>query len=74
LRERLRYLEMELEGLHTRRQGLEAELGRPALYEEGAKAELLRLLDEQGVLGQEVARVEAAWLEVSEALEQPDED
>jgi len=70
LRERLRRLESDLERLHARQQALRAELGRSELYGEGAKAELLRLLDEQRTLDQEVARAEDAWLEVSEVLEQ----
>jgi ATP-binding cassette, subfamily F, member 3 len=70
LRERLRGLEAELERLHGRQQTLRAELGRPGLYEEAGKGELLRLLEQQRVLDQELARVEEAWLEAGEALEQ----
>jgi len=70
LRDRMRRLEADLERLHARQQALREKLGRPALYEEGAKAELLRLLDEQRTLDQTVAQVEEAWMEIGEALEQ----
>jgi ATP-binding cassette subfamily F protein 3 len=69
LRSELSRLEKELDHLHRKQESLEAELARPELYEEGAKSEMMGLLEQKRLLDQELARTEDAWMEAGEALE-----
>jgi ATP-binding cassette subfamily F protein 3 len=69
LRDHLRRLERDLEVLHAEQALMHGELGRSELYQDGAKPELLRLLERKRGVDQRVAEVEDAWLQAGEALE-----
>jgi len=58
-----------MEKLHARQQALDTELARPELYEDDAKAELLKLMEEKRSLDADLGDVEEAWMEAGEALE-----
>ncbi len=55
--------------MHRKQEALETELARPELYEEGAKTELMGLLEQKRLLDQELAHSEEAWLKACESLE-----
>ena len=61
-----------LERLQAKQAKLEAELADTALYAEQRKHELQGLLREKAALDQELEKVEQAWMEAAEALEQAD--
>ena len=61
-----------LERLQTKQAKLEAGLADTAIYAEQRKDELQGLLREKAALGRELAKVEQAWMEAAEALEQAD--
>ena len=69
LRDRLKLLERDLERLHLQQTRLEQALADQALYDEQSKERLKRLIREKAENGQALEKVEAAWLELSEALE-----
>ena len=69
---KLARIERELEALAAEKTALEAWLASPDAYVEPDKEELRAKLARQVDLAWELARLEAEWLEVSEALEKLD--
>ena len=69
LKNRVRALERELEQLQGQLTAIENQLAKPALYEAVNKADLQRLLLEQGERQRELEEREVLWLEANEALE-----
>jgi ATP-binding cassette subfamily F protein 3 len=69
LRARIKDLEAQLDRLGREKTRLDGELASDALYQPGAKDRLKLLLLDQGRVQQQLAVVEQAWLEASEALE-----
>lgn len=69
LRAELAKHEKELEKLTAARAKLEEQLAAPDIYSHSAKDRLRDLLAEQTRIVQELAKVETAWLEVTEQLE-----
>ncbi|WP_297529131.1 ATP-binding cassette domain-containing protein [Thiohalobacter sp.] len=69
LRRRLAQAEAELERLENERDALERRLADPALYAEGAGAELTPLLRARGELERRLAEAEERCLALMEALE-----
>ena len=63
-------LEREMETLNAEKKTLEAWLATSGAYEEEARDALKTNLARQGELGWALARLEAEWLEVAEALDQ----
>jgi ATP-binding cassette subfamily F protein 3 len=61
--------EQELDRLHQERQALEARLADPALYGDGNKEQLRKLIAEKSVLDGRCEAQEALWLELAEKLE-----
>lgn len=49
---------------------IETELSDPAIYQDDAKPKLTGLLAQQGPLKNELEQVELEWMEISEQLEQ----
>ncbi|HYR01072.1 MAG TPA: ATP-binding cassette domain-containing protein [Casimicrobiaceae bacterium] len=69
LADRLARLEEEMAGLDAERRALEAWLASPEAYADAQRDELRERLARQGDVTWRLARLEAEWLEVSEALE-----
>ena len=69
LADRRAQLEREMAGLNTEKKDLEDWLASPAAYADAEKALLKEQIARQGDLAWRLARIEAEWLEVSEALE-----
>jgi ATP-binding cassette subfamily F protein 3 len=69
LADRLTRIEKEMEGIAAERQSIEAWLITPEAYGEEGKDALRETIARQGDLTWQLARLEAEWLEVSEALE-----
>jgi ATP-binding cassette subfamily F protein 3 len=70
LADKLARIEKEMEAIGVERQSIEAWLITPEAYGEGGKDALRDTVARQGDLTWQLARLEAEWLEVSEALEQ----
>ena len=62
-------LEADLERLGAEKETLDAWLASPEAYVEEAKPRLVASLERQGELVWTLARLEAEWLAVAEALE-----
>jgi len=62
-------VEADLQRLGAEKDTLDAWLSSPEAYAEGAKPRLVASLERQGELVWTLARLEAEWLEVAEALE-----
>ena len=69
LRNRLKILEQELEGLERRRRELDQCLADSGLYAPESKPRLLALLEEQRQVGAALGQAEAEWLTLGEELE-----
>jgi ATP-binding cassette, subfamily F, member 3 len=69
LQRKLADVEAELNALETERQELEAWLASEDAYAENNKERLLVVLERQGDLTWQLARVESAWLELQAKLE-----
>jgi ATP-binding cassette subfamily F protein 3 len=72
LKKALADCEALLERLQAKQAKLEAELADTALYAEQRKPELQGLLREKASLDRELEKVEQAWMQAAEALEQAD--
>ncbi|HEX6794547.1 MAG TPA: ATP-binding cassette domain-containing protein [Casimicrobiaceae bacterium] len=62
-------LDADLERLGAEKQALEAWLASPEAYSDDAKERLVASIERQGELTWTLARLEAEWLEVAEALD-----
>ncbi len=72
LRSELTRLEMELDRLNAEKASIEQQLADSTLYRDDSQRNLLRqLLHEQHEVQERLSEVEAAWLEISEILEEP---
>jgi ATP-binding cassette subfamily F protein 3 len=69
LADKLARIEKEMEVIGAERQSIEAWLTTPDAYLEERKSALRDTVARQGDLSWQLARLEAEWLEVSEALE-----
>jgi ATP-binding cassette subfamily F protein 3 len=69
LADKLARIEKEMEAIGAERQSIEAWLTTPDAYGEEGKHALRDTIARQGDLTWQLARLEAEWLEVSEALE-----
>jgi ATP-binding cassette, subfamily F, member 3 len=69
LQRKLAEVEAELQSLETEKQELEAWLASEGAYVESNKERLLVVLERQGDLNWQLARVESAWLELQGELE-----
>ena len=69
LADKLARIEKEMEAIGAERQSIEAWLTTPDAYVEEGKSALRDTVARQGDLSWQLARLEAEWLEVSEALE-----
>jgi ATPase components of ABC transporters with duplicated ATPase domains len=69
LRDKLKKVEQQLEKDQKRLADIEARLAEPSLYEEANKAQLAKLLQEQGELKRRTAEAEEQWLSLTEELE-----
>jgi len=69
LEDRRATLERDIESLASERKGLDAWLAAPLAYTDENRETLKEKLARQGELTWQLARLEAEWLEVSEALE-----
>jgi ATP-binding cassette subfamily F protein 3 len=69
LADKLARIEKEMEVIGAERQSIEAWLTTPDAYVEEGKSALRDTVARQGDLSWQLARLEAEWLEVSEALE-----
>jgi ATP-binding cassette subfamily F protein 3 len=67
--ERLARIEQEMDDLGAERQVLETRLAAAETYDEANRDALKQALERQGDVTWKLARLEAEWLEVSEALE-----
>lgn len=70
LRNRLRKLEKELEGLNQKKNDIETELSSTEIYEDVNKDSLKELLRLQAETSDRLTHVEEEWLQLSEELEQ----
>ncbi|MBB1126129.1 ribosomal protection-like ABC-F family protein [Thiospirillum jenense] len=69
LRQQLRVIETQLAKLTDQQTALEQALAAPALYEETAKSQLLKLIKNKQQVDSELAALEQEWLEKTIALE-----
>ena len=69
LADKLAKLEREMATLDTERKSIEAWLASPEAYDEAGKETLKSHVARQGDLAWQLARLEAKWLEISEALD-----
>jgi ATP-binding cassette subfamily F protein 3 len=69
LADKLARIEKEMEAIGAERQSIEVWLTTPDAYVEGGQHALRDTIARQGDLTWQLARLEAEWLEVSEALE-----
>ena len=69
LRRKIKELEGRLESLTQRRAEIDAQLAGGDLYASTSKDRLKELLRDQARVKSEIAEVEEAWLEASEALQ-----
>jgi ATP-binding cassette subfamily F protein 3 len=65
----VRKLEQRMEALHAEQKTLDAALADPASYDETNKNRLKEWLLRKGEVDRELATLEAAWLELQEAIE-----
>jgi ATP-binding cassette, subfamily F, member 3 len=68
LQKRQQQLEQQLEQLNRQQQANHDALAEPGLYNSESRARLQALTEQQSNLKQQLAEVEAEWLQVSEAL------
>ena len=69
IQQQLDHVEQELDTLASEKRELDAWLAAPDAYLDANKERLKEALARNGDLGWELARVEAKWLELHEALE-----
>ena len=69
LADKLARIEKEMQAIGAERQTIEAWLTKPDAYGKEGKHALRDTIARQGDLTWQLARLEAEWLEVSEALE-----
>jgi ATP-binding cassette subfamily F protein 3 len=62
-------VEREMSALHSEHKAVEEWLASPAAYAETERDTLKERIAQQGDLAWRLARLEAEWLEISEALE-----
>jgi len=74
LRKELQKLEARMEKLNEKKSAIETELADPAIYEAASKERLKHLLTEQTANTQELADVELRWLDLSEQLENAEQE
>jgi ATP-binding cassette subfamily F protein 3 len=72
LADKLTKLEREMETLDAERKSIEAWLASPAAYGESMKEPLKERIAREADLRWQLARLETQWLEISEALENPE--
>jgi len=70
LEKTLQRIEKQMDAQQSALKAIEEQLADPALYENDAKERLEELLQEQGSLRQNLARLENDWLEQQEQLEE----
>jgi ATP-binding cassette subfamily F protein 3 len=70
LKAKIAQCDVELARLASRSSALQAELAAPEIYAAGAKDRLKDLLAQQAQVARETEKVETAWLEASEQLEE----
>jgi ATP-binding cassette subfamily F protein 3 len=70
LAEKLAQLEVEINALTAQKQALEATLASPDAYADANRAALRETLARQGDVTWRLARLEAEWLQTSEALDE----
>jgi ATP-binding cassette, subfamily F, member 3 len=70
LKTKIAQYDAELARLASKSSALQAELAAPEIYAAGAKDRLKELLAQQAQLARETEKVETAWLEASEQLEE----
>jgi ATP-binding cassette subfamily F protein 3 len=73
LRKKVKELEAKLEALAQRRAEIDAQLAGGEVYAGANKGVLKDLLRDQARVNSEIAAAEEAWLDASEALQQPAE-
>ncbi len=69
LRNEVTRIEKRIATLETERTNVQTELADPALYESGNGERIAELVRRQGLLAQEIATLEDAWLEAHTALD-----
>jgi ATP-binding cassette subfamily F protein 3 len=70
LKAKIAQYDAELARLASKSSALQAELAAPEIYAAGAKDRLKELLAQQALVARETEKVETAWLEASEQLEE----
>jgi ATP-binding cassette subfamily F protein 3 len=70
LKAKIAQYDAELARLASKSSALQAELAAPEIYAAGAKDRLKELLAQQTLVARETEKVETAWLEASEQLEE----
>jgi len=70
LRQKLEKHEKQMAKLQQALTDIETSLSDPAIYQDDAKSKLTGLLAQQGPLKNELEQVELEWMEISEQLEQ----
>jgi ATP-binding cassette subfamily F protein 3 len=70
LKAKIAQYDAELVRLASKSSALQAELAAPEIYVAGAKDRLKELLAQQALVARETEKVETAWLEASEQLEE----
>jgi len=70
LKAKIAQYDEELSRLAAQSAALETQLAAPDIYAASSKDRLKELLAQQAQLARETERVETAWLEASEALEE----
>lgn len=70
LRDALRKAEKQLDKLHEKQQQLEAKLADSDLYHQDKKQQLSEIINEKGIVDDQLAKTEEAWLSAQEALEE----
>jgi len=70
LRQKLEKHEKQMAKLQQALTDIETALSDPAIYQDDAKSKLTSLLAQQGPLKNELEQVELEWMDISEQLEQ----
>lgn len=69
LRDKIKKLEQKMDQMQQKLKELELKLGDMSLYEDGGKARLTQLLQQQTELKRELTNVEESWIEATAELE-----
>ena len=70
MRQKLEKHEKQMAKLQQALTDIETALSDPAIYQDDAKSKLTSLLAQQGPLKNELEQVELEWMDISEQLEQ----